>query len=67
MLSEWLFLFSDFVMFTDMLCRFEQCFVYTLLMHLKCGEVDPEYVPVHGVGSIQPSPLPASKLRSRRR
>lgn len=29
--------------------RYEQNFVYNLLMHLKCGEIDPDYRPAHGL------------------
>jgi len=39
--------------------RHEQEFVYHLLLHLKCNEIDPEYVPVHGHGAtprLGPSP-----------
>lgn len=49
-------------------CRYEQEFVYHLLLHLKCNEVDPDYVPVHGHGatttSNQAQPR-ASKSRNR--
>lgn len=32
-------------------------FVHNLLLHLKCGKVDPNYVPKHGLGSAVASPL----------
>jgi len=49
--------------------EFEQMFVNNLLQHLKCNELDQDYVPVHGLGAIlatssaQPRP---SKSRNRR-
>ncbi|KAI6157402.1 hypothetical protein BKA82DRAFT_1000603 [Pisolithus tinctorius] len=54
------------VVFTN--AQFEQMFVYNLLMHLKCNEVDEDYVPVHGRGASPPtSPKPRiSKSRNRR-
>ncbi|KAI6044668.1 hypothetical protein EDC04DRAFT_2889756 [Pisolithus marmoratus] len=54
------------VVFTN--AQFEQTFVYNLLMHLKCNEVDEDYVPVHGRGASPPtSPKPrVSKSRNRR-
>ncbi|KAI6121339.1 hypothetical protein F5141DRAFT_1186599 [Pisolithus sp. B1] len=54
------------VVFTN--AQFEQMFVYNLLMHLKCNEVDEDYAPVHGRGASPPtSPKPRiSKSRNRR-
>lgn len=48
--------------------RFEQMFVYNLLLHLNCSESDGDYVPVHGRGASLPiSPKPrVSKSRNRR-
>ncbi|KIK68921.1 hypothetical protein GYMLUDRAFT_236804 [Collybiopsis luxurians FD-317 M1] len=52
------------VVFTN--AQYEQIFVYNLLLHLKCGEIDTNYTPVHGFGAVQPSPAPRkSKTRSR--
>ncbi|KAF9230664.1 hypothetical protein BU15DRAFT_83336 [Melanogaster broomeanus] len=54
------------IVFTN--AQFEKTFVYNLLMHLKCHEVDEDYVPVHGRGACAPSyPRPrTSKSRNRR-
>ncbi|KAF9268778.1 RhoGAP-domain-containing protein [Marasmius fiardii PR-910] len=52
------------VVFTN--AQYEQIFVYNLLLHLKCGEIDPDYKPVHGLGAVQPTPAsrnPKSKSR----
>ncbi|KAJ7502843.1 hypothetical protein B0H11DRAFT_1906678 [Mycena galericulata] len=53
------------VVFTN--AQYEQIFVYNLLLHLKCGEVDENYKPAHGLGAV-PSPATprTSKSRSRR-
>lgn len=52
---------------SDWLCRFEQIFVYNLLLHLKCNEVDAQYTPTHGLGAVPSAPAPrVSKSRSRR-
>jgi Rho GTPase-activating protein 39 len=52
------------VVFTN--AQYEQIFVYNLLLHLKCGEIDTNYVPAHGLGAVQPSPAPRkSKSRTR--
>ncbi|KAJ3824642.1 hypothetical protein EV361DRAFT_949479 [Lentinula raphanica] len=52
------------VVFTN--AQYEQIFVYNLLLHLKCAEIDTNYVPVHGLGAVQPSPAPRkSKSRAR--
>ncbi|KAG8762647.1 hypothetical protein FRC11_008243 [Ceratobasidium sp. 423] len=37
------------VVFTN--ARFEHIFVHHLLLHLKCSKVDPDYVPIHGLGA----------------
>ncbi|KAL6310302.1 hypothetical protein BKA93DRAFT_721925 [Sparassis latifolia] len=53
------------VVFTN--AQYEQSFVYNLLLHLKCHEVDPEYAPTHGQGAIPAaSPIPRTS-KSRRR
>ncbi|KAK7472964.1 hypothetical protein VKT23_001068 [Stygiomarasmius scandens] len=53
------------VVFTN--AQYEQIFVYNLLLHLKCGEADPHYKPVHGLGAMKTSPTPrTSKSRTRR-
>ncbi|KAJ6558505.1 hypothetical protein DFH09DRAFT_1163029 [Mycena vulgaris] len=53
------------VVFTN--AQYEQIFVYNLLLHLKCGEVDGNYKPAHGLGAVSgPSPPRTSKSRSRR-
>lgn len=53
----------------SLLYRYEQEFVYHLLLHLKCNEVDPDYTPIHGHGAIiasnQAQPR-ASRSRNRR-
>ncbi|KAN0135437.1 hypothetical protein V8E53_006716 [Lactarius tabidus] len=46
--------------------QYEQTFVHNLLLHLKCGEIDPQYVPAHGLGAV-PSPAPPRTSRSRNR
>ncbi|KAJ7718003.1 hypothetical protein DFH07DRAFT_337391 [Mycena maculata] len=53
------------IVFTN--AQYEQIFVYNLLLHLKCGEVDEHYKPAHGLGAV-PSPATprTSKSRSRR-
>ncbi|KAJ7039153.1 hypothetical protein C8F04DRAFT_1087289 [Mycena alexandri] len=54
------------VVFTN--AQYEQIFVYNLLLHLKCGEVDEGYKPAHGLGAVSSptSPPRTSKSRSRR-
>ncbi|KAF5345370.1 hypothetical protein D9758_008505 [Tetrapyrgos nigripes] len=53
------------IVFTN--AQYEQIFVYHLLLHLKCGETDPNYKPVHGLSAVQPSPAPrTSKSKTRR-
>lgn len=47
--------------------RYEQIFVYNLLLHLRCEEVDNYYKPTHGLGAV--SATTVSKVprnRSRR-
>lgn len=58
------------VVFTN--AQYEQTFVHNLLLHLKCDDVDPDYIPIHGHGAIPtpspPVPLPRSKsTKSRHR
>ncbi|KAJ3522061.1 hypothetical protein NM688_g8930 [Phlebia brevispora] len=52
------------VVFTN--AQYEQTFVHNLLLHLKCDEIDPDYIPVHGHGAIpSPSPpIPLTKSKS---
>ncbi|KAK0461020.1 uncharacterized protein EV420DRAFT_1267394 [Desarmillaria tabescens] len=46
---------------------YEQIFVYNLLLYLKCGEVDMDYIPAHGLGAIPAvSRSRSSKSRTRR-
>ncbi|KAJ7078851.1 hypothetical protein B0H15DRAFT_940860 [Mycena belliarum] len=53
------------VCFTN--AQYEQIFVYNLLLYLKCGDVDENYKPAHGLGAVSsPSPPRTSKSRSRR-
>ncbi|TFK44494.1 hypothetical protein BDQ12DRAFT_673099 [Crucibulum laeve] len=53
------------VVFTN--AQYEQIFVYNLLLHLRCSEVDPSYKPTHGLGAVPDTPAPrTSKSRSRR-
>jgi len=53
------------VVFTN--AQYEQIFVYHLLLHLKCNEIDKDYIPSHGLGAVSTGPLPrTSKSRSRR-
>ncbi|KAJ8076958.1 hypothetical protein PM082_001381 [Marasmius tenuissimus] len=52
------------VVFTN--AQYEQIFVYNLLLHLKCGEIDPHYKPSHGLGAVQTNPAPkTSKSKNR--
>ncbi|KDQ06482.1 hypothetical protein BOTBODRAFT_121441 [Botryobasidium botryosum FD-172 SS1] len=37
------------VVFTN--TKYEHIFVHNLLLHLKCNKVDPDFVPVHGLGA----------------
>ncbi|KAG1745441.1 uncharacterized protein EDB91DRAFT_1246316 [Suillus paluster] len=53
------------VVFTN--AQYEQVFVYNLLMHLKCDQIDAEYVPVHGLGASLPSPPQPRVSKSRNR
>ncbi|KAJ1304578.1 hypothetical protein OPQ81_005720 [Rhizoctonia solani] len=41
------------VVFTN--AKFEHMFVHHLLLHLKCSKVDPDYVPIHGLGASSSS------------
>ena len=53
------------VVFTN--APYEQMFVHNLLLHLKCGKVDPGYVPKHGLGAAAPATQGRrSKSRTRR-
>ncbi|KAI0743437.1 hypothetical protein C8Q80DRAFT_1106807 [Daedaleopsis nitida] len=55
---------SMVVVFTN--AQYEQRFVYNLLMHLKCSEVDPDFVPTHGHGAIPATPTtPSAPRRSK--
>ncbi|KAI0823706.1 hypothetical protein BC628DRAFT_499041 [Trametes gibbosa] len=52
---------SMLVVFTN--AQYEQTFVHNLLLHLKCGEIDPDFVPTHGQGAISPRPATPSAPR----
>lgn len=49
------------VVFTN--AQYEQTFVHNLLVGLRCDEVDPEYVPMHGLGAVGPGPGPGMGMR----
>ncbi|OSD01265.1 hypothetical protein PYCCODRAFT_1445770 [Trametes coccinea BRFM310] len=53
---------SMFVVFTN--AQYEQTFVHNLLLHLKCAEIDPDFVPTHGQGAISPRPATPSAPRA---
>ncbi|KXN90136.1 Rho GTPase-activating protein 39 [Leucoagaricus sp. SymC.cos] len=54
------------VVFTN--AQYEQLFVYHLLLHLKCNEVDPHYKPTHGLVAVSETrPRATSRSRDRRR
>ncbi|KLO06857.1 Rho GTPase activation protein [Schizopora paradoxa] len=53
------------VVFTN--APYEQMFVHNLLLHLKCGKVDPGYVPKHGLGSAVAPSLPRNSMARARR
>lgn len=47
--------------------RYEQIFVYNLLLHLRCEEVDTQYKPTHGLAAVSSSTAPkAARNRARR-
>lgn len=47
--------------------RYEQIFVYNLLLHLRCDEIDLHYKPAHGLGAVNhASIMKKPKNRSRR-
>ncbi|KAF8160909.1 hypothetical protein B0H34DRAFT_795758 [Crassisporium funariophilum] len=53
------------VVFTN--AQYEQIFVYNLLLHLRCDEVDSSYKPVHGLGAVAHVAVPKTpRNRSRR-
>ncbi|KDR75311.1 hypothetical protein GALMADRAFT_249333 [Galerina marginata CBS 339.88] len=53
------------IVFTN--AQYEQIFVYNLLLHLRCDEVDTHYKPVHGLGAVANVPAPKKpRNRSRR-
>ncbi|KAH9485197.1 Rho GTPase-activating protein 39 [Psilocybe cubensis] len=53
------------VVFTN--AQYEQIFVYNLLLHLRCDELDSQYKPVHGLGAVANVSSPKkSRNRSRR-
>jgi len=66
--AQWVCLVLSTFAFIDLsIGRYEQLFVYHLLLHLKCHEVDPHYKPTHGLGAIQEArPRMASQARDRR-
>jgi len=41
--------------------KFEQAFVYHLLLHLRCDKIDQNYIPEHGKGAVV---TPATGRRS---
>jgi hypothetical protein len=47
-------------------CTYGQAFIHNLLVHLNCGEIDAQYVPTHGHGTV-PSTTPHCTSRSRNR
>ncbi|KAF8200735.1 hypothetical protein BJ912DRAFT_921356 [Pholiota molesta] len=54
------------VVFTN--AQYEQIFVYNLLLHLHCDEVDDDYKPAHGLGAVANIPVPKKhRNRSKRR
>ncbi|KAI9068405.1 hypothetical protein FKP32DRAFT_1561869 [Trametes sanguinea] len=53
---------SMLVVFTN--AQYEQTFVHNLLLHLKCAEIDPDFVPTHGQGAISPRPATPSAPRA---
>lgn len=40
---------------TFLFFRYEQQFICNLLLHLRCGKIDPDYVPEHGRGALSSS------------
>jgi len=53
------------IVFTN--AQYEQTFVLNLLLHLKCNEVDPDYIPTHGQGAVPSSAPPPRATKGRRR
>ncbi|KAF8995464.1 hypothetical protein BDQ17DRAFT_1250698 [Cyathus striatus] len=51
------------VVFTN--AQYEQIFVYNLLLHLKCDEIDSDFKPTHGLAALPTTPVPKS-LKGRR-
>lgn len=64
--SQWVLpFFSRFSLLTKyFVTRYEQIFVYHLLVHLKCDDIDPHYKPTHGLGASATSK--GNKNRPRR-
>jgi len=53
------------VVFTN--AQYEQIFVYNLLLHLRCEEVDNYYKPMHGLGAFSATTISkVPRNRSRR-
>lgn len=52
------------VVFTN--AQYEQTFVHSLLLHLQCNAVDPDYIPSHGQGALPPSNAAPRASQSRR-
>jgi len=52
------------VVFTN--AQYEQIFVYNLLLHLRCDEIDLHYKPAHGLGAVASTPPKKKRNRSRR-
>ncbi|EGN99612.1 hypothetical protein SERLA73DRAFT_53461 [Serpula lacrymans var. lacrymans S7.3] len=53
------------IVFTN--AQYEQIFVHNLLLHLKCNELDPDYIPMHGLGASPPTSPHARTSKSRTR
>ncbi|EMD32094.1 hypothetical protein CERSUDRAFT_119077 [Gelatoporia subvermispora B] len=53
------------IVFTN--AQYEQSFVHNLLVHLRCNEVDTDYIPTHGQGAIASSGPPPKATKGRRR
>ena len=51
------------IFFIEFCNRYEQIFVYNLLLHLRCEEVDNHYKPMHGLGAVSVSKVPRNRSR----
>lgn len=45
--------------------RHEHTFTHNLLLHLKCHKLDPDYIPVHGLGAGDPGSSGSRRPKSR--